>query len=249
MNILITGAGKRIGKEIAKNFAKEGANIVLHYNKSKREAEKTKREISKYSKAIIIKSNLENSKSVKKLFNEAKQKFGKIHHLINCASLFENDDLIKFSEKSWDKHLNINAKAPAILMSSFSNQKFKHDDNPTITNILDQRVFKLTPYFFSYTVSKLILLNLTKTSAMRLAPKIRVNAVAPGPVIKNSRQSESHFKKQYLNTLLKKQVNKKEIFNACKFFIENKSITGQSIAIDSGQSLNWQTKDLINIHE
>jgi enoyl-[acyl-carrier-protein] reductase (NADH) len=95
----------------------------------------------------------------------------------------------------------------------------------------------------------MILFNLTKTSAMRLAPKIRVNAIAPGPVIKNSRQSESHFKKQYQNTLLKKQVNKKEIFSACKFFIENQSITGQSIAVDSGQSLNWQTKDLINVHE
>ena len=90
---------------------------------------------------------------------------------------------------------------------------------------------------------------MTKTAAMRLAPKIRVNAIAPGPVIKNTRQSTKHFKKQYLNTLLKKQVDKKEIFNACNFFIQNQSITGQSIAIDSGQSLNWQTKDLINIHE
>ena len=84
---------------------------------------------------------------------------------------------------------------------------------------------------------------------MRLAPNIRVNAIAPGPVIKNYRQSNIHFIKQYKNTLLKKQVDKKEIFNACKFLIKNKSITGQSIAIDSGQSLNWETKDLINIHE
>ena len=249
MNILITGAGKRIGKEIAINFAKLGANIILHYNNSKTEANNTKKEIDKYGKAILIKANLENSKSVKKLFSDAKKKLGKIHHLINCASLFENDDLLKFNEKSWNKHININAKAPAILISNFANQKLQSKDNPTITNILDQRVFKLTPYFFSYTVSKMILFNLTKTSAMRLAPKIRVNAIAPGPVIKNSRQSESHFKKQYQNTLLKKQVNKKEIFSACKFFIENQSITGQSIAVDSGQSLNWQTKDLINVHE
>ena len=249
MNILITGAGKRIGKEIAINFAKNGATIILHYNHSKKEAEKTKKEISKYSRAILIKANLENSNSVKKLFLTAKKKVGKIHHLINCASLFENDDLLKFDEKSWDKHLNINAKAPVILISYFANQKFSSIDNLTVTNILDQRVFKLTPHFFSYTVSKLILYNLTKTAAMRLAPKIRVNAIAPGPVIKNSRQTKAHFKKQYSNTLLKKQVNKREIFNACKFFIENKSITGQSFAIDSGQSLNWQTKDLININE
>ena len=91
---------------------------------------------------------LENSKSVKKLFSDAKKKLGKIHHLINCASLFENDDLLKFNEKSWNKHININAKAPAILISNFANQKLQSKDNPTITNILDQRVFKLTPYFF-----------------------------------------------------------------------------------------------------
>ena len=249
MNILITGAGKRIGKEIAIEFAKNGANIILHYNTSKKEAIETKNEISKYSKALLIKANLEKSIEVKKLFQSAKKKVGKIHHLVNCASLFENDDILSFNEKSWDKHLNINAKAPAILISNFAKQKFNKSENLTITNILDQRVFKLTPHFFSYTVSKLILFNMTKTSAMRFAPNIRVNAIAPGPVIKNTRQSKSHFKKQYSNTLLKKQVDKKEIFNACKFFIENKSITGQTIAIDSGQSLNWQTKDLINVHE
>tara|TARA_B100000989_G_scaffold144627_1_gene107718 strand:- start:5397 stop:6146 length:750 start_codon:yes stop_codon:yes gene_type:complete len=249
MNMLITGAGKRIGKEIAVNFAKNGATIILHYNRSRKDAEKTKKEISQFSRVVLIKANLENSNSVKKLFLTAKKKVGKIHHLINCASLFENDDLLKFNEKSWDKHLNINAKAPIILISHFANQKITSIDNLTVTNILDQRVFKLTPHFFSYTVSKLILYNLTKTAAMRLAPKVRVNAIAPGPVIKNSRQTKEHFKKQYLNTLLKKQVNKREIFNACKFLIENKSITGQSFAIDSGQSLNWQTKDLININE
>jgi NAD(P)-dependent dehydrogenase (short-subunit alcohol dehydrogenase family) len=249
MNILITGAGKRIGKEIAIEFAKNGANIILHYNTSKKEAIETKNEISKYSKALLIKANLEKPLEIKKLFQSAKKKVGKIHHLVNCASLFENDDILNFNEKSWDKHLNINAKAPAILISNFAKQKFNKSENLTITNILDQRVFKLTPHFFSYTVSKLILFNMTKTSAMRFAPNIRVNAIAPGPVIKNSRQSKSHFKKQYSNTLLKKQVDKKEIFNACKFFIENKSITGQTIAIDSGQSLNWQTKDLINVHE
>ena len=245
MNILITGAGKRIGKDIAINFAKLGVNIILHYNNSKTEANNTKKEIDKYGKAILIKANLENSKSVKKLFSDAKKKLGKIHHLINCASLFENDDLLKFNEKSWNKHININAKAPAILISNFANQKLQSKDNPTITNILDQRVFKLTPYFFSYTVSKMILFNLTKTSAMRLAPKIRVNGIAPGPTIKNQRQSEKHFKKQYLATPLKRQVGVEQICNAVDFFIKNISITGQVLAIDSGQNLNWKTPDVM----
>ncbi len=249
MNVLITGASKRIGKEIAINFAKRGYDIILHYNKSKTEAKKTAKEIEKFTKCLVIKGDLNSTKSTTNIFKIAKKKFGTIYHLINCASLFENDDLKNFNEKSWNNHININAKAPAILISEFSKQKLNNKKNYSIINILDQRVFKLTPYFFSYTISKIMLFNMTKTAAMRLAPNIRVNAIAPGPVIKNIRQSKSHFKKQFQNTLLKKQVDKKEIFNACKFLIENKSITGQSIAVDSGQSLNWETKDLINIYE
>ena len=109
----------------------------------------------------------------------------------------------------------------------------------------DQRVFKLTPYFFSYTLSKTGLYALTKTSAMSLSPNIRVNGIAPGPTIKNKRQSEKHFKNQYLATPLKQQVDVNEICNAVDFFIKNSSITGQILAIDSGQSLNWQTPDII----
>ena len=114
-----------------------------------------------------------------------------------------------------------------------------------IKNIIDQRVFKLTPFFFSYTLSKTGLYTLTKTSAMSLAPRIRVNGIAPGPTIKNKRQSKGHFRRQYLSTLLKKQVDVEEICSAVDFFIKNRSITGQVISIDSGQSLNWQTPDVL----
>ena len=117
--------------------------------------------------------------------------------------------------------------------------------NNNIINIIDQRVFKLTPYFFSYTISKTGLFTLTKTSAMSLAPKIRVNGIAPGPTIKNQRQSEKHFRKQYLATPLKRQVDVEQICNAVDFFIKNISITGQVLAIDSGQNLNWQTPDIM----
>ena len=106
-------------------------------------------------------------------------------------------------------------------------------------------MFKLTPHFFSYTISKTGLYTLTKTSAMSLAPNVRVNGIAPGPTIKNKRQSDKHFKNQYLATPLKHQVDVKEICNAVDFFIKNSSITGQVLAIDSGQSLNWQTPDIL----
>ena len=103
----------------------------------------------------------------------------------------------------------------------------------------------LPHFFFSYTLSKTGLYTLTKTSAMSLAPRVRVNGIAPGPTIKNKRQSKSHFRKQYLSTLLKKQVDVEEICGAVDFFIKNRSITGQVISIDSGQSLNWQTPDVL----
>ena len=121
--------------------------------------------------------------------------------------------------------------------------------NNNIINIIDQRVFKLTPYFFSYTISKTGLYTLTKTSAMSLAPNIRVNGIAPGPTIKNKRQTEKHFKKQYMATPLRKQVDVEEICNAVDFFIKNRSITGQVLAIDSGQNLNWQTPDIMGSKE
>ena len=127
-------------------------------------------------------------------------------------------------------------------------KNIKGKDN-NIINIIDQRVFKLTPYFFSYTISKTGLYTLTKTSAMSLAPKIRVNGIAPGPTIKNQRQSVKHFKKQYLATPLRRQVEVEQVCNAVDFFIKNRSITGQVISVDSGQSLNWQTPDILGLKE
>ena len=138
-------------------------------------------------------------------------------------------------------------RTPALLSKEFAKNVKRGNNN--IINIIDQRVFKLTPFFFSYTISKTGLFTLTKTSAMSLSPKIRVNGIAPGPTIKNKRQSEKHFKKQYLATPLKRQVDVREICNAVDFFIKNRSITGQVIAIDSGQSLNWQTPDIMSVKE
>ena len=178
-----------------------------------------------------------------KIIKFAKSKLKYFDCLINNASLFENDKLENFSSKSWENHISTNLKAPAILSKEFS--KNIRGKNNNIINIIDQRVFKLTPFFFSYTISKTGLYTLTKTSAMSLSPNIRVNGIAPGPTIKNKRQSEKHFKKQYLATPLKRQVNVKQICNAVDFFIKNVSITGQVLAIDSGQNLNWQTPDIM----
>jgi NAD(P)-dependent dehydrogenase (short-subunit alcohol dehydrogenase family) len=233
-----------MGAAIAKKLSRSGVEIVIHYNKSKTNAEKLQKELIKNkSKAYLVKGDLSKEKDLKKIIKFAKSKMKYFDCLINNASLFENDSLKNFTSKSWDNHLDVNLKAPAYLIKEFAkNTKGK---NNNIINIIDQRVFKLTPFFTSYTLSKTGLYTLTKTSAMSLAPNIRVNGIAPGPTIKNKRQSDKHFKKQYLATPLKQQVQVKDICNAVDFFIKNSSITGQVLAIDSGQNLNWQTPDVI----
>ena len=242
--IIITGGATRIGAAIAKRLSGRGIEMVIHYNKSKSRAEKLKQELlNNRTKVYLVKGDLSKETDVNKIVKFAKSKLKYFDCLINNASLFESDKLENFNTESWGRHLRTNLRTPALLSKEFA--KNIRGKNNNIINIIDQRVFKLTPFFFSYTISKTGLYTLTKTSAMSLAPKIRVNGIAPGPTLKNKRQSEKHFRKQYLATPLKKQVDVKEICNAVDFFIKNRSITGQVLAIDSGQNLNWQTPDIM----
>ena len=242
--IIITGAATRMGAAIAKRLSGPGKDIVIHYNSSKTSAEKLKKELNKNNTNVyLIKGDLSKENDLKKIINFAKLKLRYFDCLINNASLFENDKLKNFTSKSWNNHLSVNLKAPAFLIKEFA--KNTRGKNNNIINIIDQRVFKLTPFFFSYTLSKTGLYTLTKTSAMSLSPNIRVNGIAPGPTIKNKRQTDNHFKKQYLATPLRQQVKINEICNTVDFFIKNSSITRQVLAVDSGQSLNWKTPDVI----
>ncbi len=242
--IIITGGSTRIGAAIAKSLSGPGVEIVIHFNKSKINAEKLKKDLIKnQTKVYLVNGDLSKETDVNKIIKFAKSKLKYFDCLINNASLFEYDKLENFTTNSWDQHLRTNLRAPALLSKEFA--KNIRGKNNNIINIIDQRVFKLTPFFFSYTISKTGLYTLTKTSAMSLAPNIRVNGIAPGPTLKNKRQSEKHFKKQYMATPLKRQVDIKQICNAVDFFIKNRSITGQVISVDSGQSLNWQTPDII----
>ena len=242
--IIITGAATRIGAAIAEKLSGHNVEIAIHFNKSKSKAEILKKKLQRLgTKVHLVKADLSIEKDIYKLVKTLKSKMRYFDCLVNNASMFENDKLENFNSKSWEKHISTNLKAPALLSKEFSKNTRGKKNN--IINIIDQRIFKLTPYFFSYTISKTGLYTLTKTSAMSLAPNIRVNGIAPGPTIKNKRQSDTHFKKQYFATPLKKQVNVNEICNAVDFFIKNASITGQVLAIDSGQSLNWQTPDVL----
>ena len=246
--IIITGAATRIGAAIAKSLANFDIKILLHYNKSSIEVKKLKVDLENLGAEIfLIKADLNKIKETKKIIPYAYKVMNGIDCLINNASLFENDNIENFNEKTFDKHININLKSPSLLSRDF--YKFAKKNKGNIVNIIDQRIFKLTPYFLSYTLSKTGLGTLTKVSAMKFAPNIRVNAVAPGPTLKNKRQTEKHFKKQWQSTLLKKKVETRNICATIKFLIKNNNITGQIIPIDSGQSIAWLTPDIINTKE
>ena len=246
--IIITGGATRLGSAIAKSLAGYDIDITIHFNKSKKLAKKLKIELEEIgSKVHLIKADLTNIEQINKIIPYAYKKMKGLDCLINNASVFEKDDLCNFTEKSFLKHINTNLKAPALLMQSF--KKFVKNRDANVINIIDQRIKKLTPYFFSYTLSKAALGILTETAAMKLAPNIRVNAVSPGPTMKNKRQSEKHFKAQWKSTILKKQVDINNICNLIKYFIESDSVTGQILNVDSGQSLGWKTPDIIRSKE
>ncbi len=246
--IIITGGATRVGAAIAKSLAGYDVHITVHYNRSKSSANKLKKELEDLgSNVTLIKADLNNFNHVQRLIKDASYKMKGLDCLINNASVFENDNLLNLNDKSFSKHINVNLKAPALLTQNF--KKYVKNNHGIIINIIDQRIEKLTPYFLSYTLSKSALGTLTITSAMKLAPNIRVNAISPGPTLKNKRQSESHFKKQWKSVLLKKKVDLENISETIKFLIKNDNITGEIINVDSGQRLAWLTPDIINLKE
>ncbi len=246
--IIITGGATRIGRSIALGLASYNTEIVIHYSKSFKAAKKLKVELESLGSNVhLLKADLNNYIQTKKIISSAYKKMKGLNCLVNNASIFENDNLINFSDKSFIKHINVNLKAPSILIRDFA--KIYKGINGNVVNIIDQRVEKLTPFFFSYTLSKSGMVTLTETAAMKLAPNIRVNGVSPGPTLKNKRQTENHFKKQWRSTILGKQVETKNVVSAVKFLIDNTNITGQIINVDSGQRLSWKTPDIMNAKE
>tara|TARA_Y100000590_G_scaffold428476_1_gene539834 strand:- start:12079 stop:12837 length:759 start_codon:yes stop_codon:yes gene_type:complete len=237
--VLVTGGSQRIGAVISDRLAREGWNVIIHYNKSKKKAFNLKKNLSTYKiNCCCIKADLSKELELKKLFKNAKKEMGVITCLINNASTFELDNLENIKKKKWDYHLNTNLWAPIFLIQQFI-KNLPKNINGNIINVVDQRVINLTPFFTTYTITKSALWTLTQTTALALAPKIRVNAIGPGPTLPSKRQTNNKFKRQYMKVPLKKSVNPNEIAEAVLFILKSKSLTGQLINIDSGQHLGW----------
>ena len=238
-NVFITGAAKRIGAEISKSLSTLDCNVVIHYNKSSSSAKKLCREINKTKKvAICVKADLCIKDEVEKAFYIAKKEFGYIDCLINNASIFEYDNLKELDNELWENHILANLKSPLVLSKLFSHHLPKNNYG-NIINIIDQRVLNLTPHFLSYTVSKSGLWTLTKTLALELAPRIRVNAIGPGPALKSKFQTKEQFTRQCNTMPLKIGTSAEEIGETVLFFLSINSVTGQILALDGGQHLGW----------
>ena len=257
MRALVTGAGKRLGREMALYLARRGYDVAVHYAASRKEAEEVVKEITAMGRrACALRADLLIESQVEKLVPMAVQGLGgPLTVLVNNASIFEYDTLRTASRKSWDRHLESNLRAPFVLTQAFAAQApaAGRDEagepvaSGLVLNLIDQRVHKLTPEFMTYTIAKMGLWALTRTAAQALAPQIRVNAIGPGPTLQGARQSDSHFTRQRAATVLGRGANPADITAALGFFLESPAVTGQMIAVDGGQHLGWQTPDVLGV--
>ena len=246
---LITGAAKRIGRQLALDLAGLGYDIAVHCNASRDAAADVAGIIrSKGRKAVIIEADLAVMEAPSRIMAEAVAGLGPIAVLINNASLFEDDELGSMTDESWSRHQNINLRAPVMLAQAFARQ-LPAGALGNVINLIDQRVWKLNPQFFSYTISKAGLWTATRTLAQALAPHIRVNAIGPGPALPSARMDDAAFQRQGELTLLKRGTSPAEISAAVQFILSQPALTGQMIALDGGQHLVWQTPDVVEVSE
>jgi NAD(P)-dependent dehydrogenase (short-subunit alcohol dehydrogenase family) len=247
--VLITGAARRIGRQLALDLAAAGWDVVVHCNRSTAEAGDVARMIGALGRrAMVVEGDIADPAVPERLFELANAKLGTVTALINNASIFEPDELGEITLESWSRHQDINLRAPILLAQCFAKQ-LGPKLHGNVINIIDQRVWKLNPRFFSYTMSKTGLWTATRTLAQALAPRIRVNAIGPGPALPSVRMDEMEFRKQERLTLLGRGTSPTEISQAVKFILSQPAITGQMIALDGGQHLAWQTPDVVEVRE
>jgi NAD(P)-dependent dehydrogenase (short-subunit alcohol dehydrogenase family) len=248
-SILITGSAKRIGRQLALDLAGEGYDIAVHCNHSIAEANEVAKLIRDMGqRAVIVQGDLSLAETPERLISQASFELDGLTGLINNASIFESDEVGTITIDSWAQHQDTNLRAPVMLAQAFAKQ-LPRDSYGNIINIIDQRVWKLNPKFFSYTASKSALWTVTRTLAQALAPRIRVNAIGPGPALPNIRMDEEDFAKQSRLTLLGRGTSPAEISAAVKFILSQPALTGQMIVLDGGQHLVWQTPDITEVNE
>jgi NAD(P)-dependent dehydrogenase (short-subunit alcohol dehydrogenase family) len=242
---LVTGGARRIGRAIVERLASAGYAVAIHCHRSDHEAHALKRALqAKGARAEVVAADLADGAALAALVRGARTALGPLTLLVNNASAFEPDDIHSLDEALWERHFRINLRAPVFLARDFAKQ-VREGGEGAIVNVVDQRVWKPTPQFFSYTLSKSALFTATLTMAQAFAPRIRVNAVGPGPTLASSRQRQDDFARQGASVPLGHGPRPEEIAEAVLFLANAKSVTGQMLAVDGGQHLAWETPDVL----
>lgn len=242
---LVTGAARRIGAAIAETLAGAGYAVAIHCNRSFEEAEALARRLRDTgARAAVVQADLVDPEAVAGLVPAAERALGPVSLLVNNASSFLVDELTALDVPTWNRQFSINLRAPSVLAGIVAN-RLPTERTGAIVNIVDQRVWKLTPQYYSYTLSKAALLTATTTMAQTLAPRLRVNAVGPGPTFPNPHDGEDGLMLEAGNTLLRRRVMAQEIAETVLYLARAESVTGQMIAVDAGQHLAWRTPDIV----
>ena len=243
---LVTGAGRRIGAAIARRLAAAGYAVAVHCRGSRTDADTVAEAIrAAGGHAVVVQGDLAAAQACDDVLDAAAQALGPLSLLVNNASLFEKDTLQDLDLALWDRHFAVNLRAPVLLARRFAAQANPADD-PSVVNIVDQRVLRLTPQVFSYTLTKAALHAATVTMAQSLAPAVRVNGVGPGPTIANVHDGEAGMAAEVAGVPLARAVSPDDIADAVLYLAGARSVTGQMIAVDSGQSIGWRTPDIVD---
>lgn len=236
---LVTGAADRIGAAIAERLAADGWAVIVHYRGSEKKARATLGRIEKAGgRAALVQADLADRTQRAGLVAAAAKPFGPLTLLVNNASIFERDAATDLDETLWDAHFAIHAEAPAFLSRDFAAQ-LPARSRGNIVNIIDERVLQLSPASFSYTLSKAVLWTMTRTLAQSLAPRIRVNAIGPGPTIQEKNQSKASFAASWARLPLGRGADARGIADGVVAILGLPSMTGQMLALDGGEHLEW----------
>jgi NAD(P)-dependent dehydrogenase (short-subunit alcohol dehydrogenase family) len=246
---LVTGGARRIGKAIVEDLAAHGFAVAIHCNRSRREADSLAQELrAAGGRAAVVEADLTDAASTGRLIQAATDALGPVGLLVNNASIFERDTVLTFDPAVADRHFAIHVTAPVLLARHFA-EALPAEAEGLIVNIIDQRVWKPTPGYFSYTLSKSAQWAATRTMAQALAPAIRVNAIGPGPTLASERQAARDFDAQVGGLILKRGPALAEFGATIRYLWDARSVTGQMIALDGGQHLAWQTPDVTGMVE
>ncbi|MBV8848454.1 MAG: SDR family oxidoreductase [Methylobacteriaceae bacterium] len=246
---IVTGAARRIGAAIAQRLARDAFSVVLHAREagSKEARAEADRISAQGGKAVVVTCDLTEQGATGILFAETERAFGPVTLLVNNASVFEPDSAADFSPELFDRHMAVNVRAP-LLLAQEMRRRLPANSEGAIVNIVDQRVLRPTPLYFTYSISKSALWYATLTMAQAFAPDIRVNAVGPGPILPNAHDGAHAFAEEAAALPLKRAASVEDICDAVTYFANARGVTGQFIAIDGGQHLAWETPDILALN-